>query len=141
MYFFSGFGHKFKWHYARKGNVMLFVYVVALLSSLLLGFSLRSFWTGVLGLFIVLSSCDFAVYSAQGNQYVGPVAVVVEVVEVVQDFALAKKKEFEKDMEEVLFIDSYTNNCYDSNIGSTKSSPKGLYYFCKEEAKKAYKKK
>lgn len=116
---------------------MLFVYVVSILAATLLGLSLRSFWTGVLGLFIVLSACDVAVYHSGQAQYVGPVAVVVEVVEVVQ----AKKKEFEKDMEEVLFIDNYTNNCYDSNIGSTKSSPKGLYYFCKQEAKKAYKKK
>tara|TARA_Y100000592_G_C5447256_1_gene306664 strand:+ start:138 stop:509 length:372 start_codon:yes stop_codon:yes gene_type:complete len=123
---------------------MLFVYVVALLSSLLLGFSLRSFWTGVLGLFIVLSSCDFAVYHSAQNQYVGPVLAVealVEVVEILEDFALAKKQEFQQDMEEILFIENYRNNCYDMNIRSTKSSPKGLFYFCKEEAKKAYKKK
>ena len=69
------------------------------------------------------------------------VEALVEVVEILEDFALAKKQEFQQDMEEILFIENYRNNCYDMNIRSTKSSPKGLFYFCKEEAKKAYKKK
>ena len=116
---------------------MLFVYIVCILSSVLLGLSLRSFWVGVLGSLIVLCACDFAVYYTDQNQYVGPVLVI----ETLEDFALAKKQEFQQDMQEVLFIDSYTNNCYDSNIRTTKSSPKGLHYFCQEEAKKAYKKK
>lgn len=123
---------------------MLFVYIVCILSSVLLGLSLQSVKAGLLGFFVILSACDTAVYSAQENQYIGPVLAVealVEIVEILEDFALAKKKEFEKDMEEVLFVDRYANNCYDSNIRTTKSSPKGLYYYCREEAKKAYKKK
>ena len=75
-YLLSDFGHKTYWHYARKGNVMLSVYIIAVLSSLLFAFSLRSFWAGVLGLLIVLVSCDMAVYSSKQGQYVGPVVVI-----------------------------------------------------------------
>ena len=68
--------HPPSWHYARKGNVMLSVYIIAALASILFGFSLRSIKAGVLGLLIVLISCDAAVYSATQGQYVGPVLVV-----------------------------------------------------------------
>ena len=94
--FYSDFGHKSIWRYARKGNVMLFVYIISLLSSVLFGYSLRSFWAGVLGFVLVLSCCDLAVNCAEQGQYVGPVHLVntldKAIDELSKEMAVAEKK-------------------------------------------------
>ena len=96
-YFLSDFGHKSHWHYARKGNIMLSVYVVSVVSAILFSLSLRSIWTGVLSLFILLSCCDLAVHLSGGTQYVGP-ALTIKVLASDIAVAEAKAEEYEKCM-------------------------------------------
>lgn len=82
--------------YTRKDDVMLFVYIVAVLASVLFALSLQSVRAGVLGFLIVLVSCDIAVFHSHQGKYVGPVAVVeftVDVMSVLLDeVAVAEKK-------------------------------------------------
>lgn len=75
---------------------MLFVYIISLISSVLFGFSLRSFWAGVFSFMLVLCACDAAVYSAEKGQYVGPVQLIhvvdKAISQVVAGVAVAEKK-------------------------------------------------
>ena len=112
---------------------MLFVYIVSVLASLLLGFSLRSFWAGVLALLIVLVSCDAAVYSATGGEgrYVGPV-IVVSAIDKAIDILVAEKAVAEKKAEK---YDRCVKHFNDKvwNPSQTIPSHKWIHVYCSQQ--------
>ena len=110
---------------------MLSVYIIALLSSVLFAYSLRSFWAGVLAFLIVLSACDVAVYCVKQGQYVGPVRaihVVLEVVEVVTGEIAAAEKNAIRYEECVSRLE---NKVWNSN--QTVPSHKWIHVYCSQQ--------
>ena len=112
----------------QKGNAMLSVYIVVVLSSILFGLSLRSFRVGVLSLFIVLGACDLAVYYSNEANYVGPVLaaeVVLEVVDTVnKEMAVAEEKAEEYNR----CMDYFLNKAWDEN--QIIPSQRSLHFQC-----------
>ena len=112
----------------QKGNAMLSVYLVSILAAVLFAISLRSFWAGVLGFVLVLSSCDLAAYCAKQGQYVGPIRLIQVVEEainqVVVEMSVAEKKGLEYDR----CMDHFLNKAWGEN--QTIPSQQSLHHQC-----------
>jgi len=129
--FIRDFGHKTYWHYARKGNVMLSVYIISVVSAILFSLSLRSFWVGVLGFVLVISACDTAVYYSGQAQYVGPVLAAEVVVEAIdsltQEIAIAERKAEEYNK----CVSVLENKVW--NVNQTIPSHRWIHSYCKQQ--------